>query len=113
MRRSSTVAAPIWIFWLGQSRVGSVTGLAIDEGAVAAAEVFDQDMIEIDRELRVPPRDQFNLDLHLALRFAPDDVIAGPDGLAQDFRAVFGDDDLGLGNNHGEPRDKVRPVPDL
>ena len=78
----------------------SVTGLAIDQRAIAAAEVLDEHMIVIHGELRVPPRDQFGVHLHLALQLPSDDVIARSHGLAQKLRAVLGDDDLGFGDLH-------------
>jgi len=75
-------------------------GLPVDEGAIAAAEVFDEDMVEIHRKLRMPPRNQFDLDLHLAFRLPPDDVVTGPHRLAQKLHALLADDDLSLGNLH-------------
>ena len=79
-------------------------GLAIDEGAIAAAEILDQRMIVFDRELRVPPRAELPCDLHLAFRLAPDDIIARPHGLPEDLRAARADDDLRRRNLHGTAR---------
>ena len=42
-------------FLVGPEPRGFLDGVAVDESAVAAAEILDQGMIEIHRELRVPP----------------------------------------------------------
>jgi hypothetical protein len=46
---------------------GFGAGPAIDEGAMARAEVFDQRVIVIDRELRVARRDAFGLDAEVGV----------------------------------------------
>ena len=67
----------------------SVTGWPLTKVPLLAAEILDQRMIVIDRELRMPPRNQVGLDLHIAPRVTADHVVAGPDGLAQNLRAVL------------------------
>jgi hypothetical protein len=49
------------------------------------------------------PHDPLAIMIFAGTGFAPDNVVSGPDGLTKDFRSVFGDDDLGLGNLHGAP----------
>jgi hypothetical protein len=56
--------------------------LSIDQRAAVAAQVFDERVIVIHRELGMPRRDPLDLDPHLAPFIASDHVIAGPHGLA-------------------------------
>jgi hypothetical protein len=87
-------------FLIGPQPRGFGHGLPVDEGAIAAAEVLDQGMIEIHRELRVPRRNQLGLDRHLAFRLPPNHVITGPHDLAQQLHAILADDDLDFRDLH-------------
>ena len=77
-------------------------GLVVDERAVAAAEILDERVVEIERELRVPPRDEFGLDADAAVGIAPDDIFARREGQTHMLRTSDGDEDLGLRGGHGD-----------
>jgi hypothetical protein len=86
---------------VGEKAGGFGDGLPVDEGAVAAAEVFEQELIVVDRELRVPPRDERGAGVEIDAGFATDDVLAGRKRGPRQFHVLVAQDDLGLGDMHG------------
>ncbi len=77
-------------------------GLAVHERAVAAAEVFDEGVVEIERELRVPAGDEVGVHADVAVGVAAEDVNAGRKDVAAVFGAGDCDEDFGLGSGHAE-----------
>ena len=75
--------------------------LLVDEGAVAAAEVFDEQVIVVDGEQCVSAREQRGLGVDVAFAGATDDVFARRQGDARQFGAVVSQGDLGLRDVHG------------
>ena len=75
-------------------------GLVVDEGAVAAAEVFDQQVVVVDREPRVPAREQRRVRAEIDAGLAPDDVFAGRQRGPRQLGAGVAEDDLGQRDVH-------------
>ena len=85
--------------------------LLVHEGAVRAAEVFEQDVVVVDREQRVPAREQRGVGVDVRLGGAPDHVFARRQSHARQLGTGVKDDDFGQRDVHDEPeRDKFRSI---
>jgi hypothetical protein len=72
--------------------------------AVAAAEILDEGVVEVDGELRMPARDEVGLDGDVAVWIAPEDILTRLAEVAAPLGAIDADEDFGLGNGQADER---------
>ncbi len=58
---------------------------ALQKGAVRTAEIFDLSLIVLNRQPRVPARNQIGFDTNVGIRIASQNIFAGRNSLANDL----------------------------
>ena len=74
--------------------------LLVDEGAVAGAEVFEEEAVVIDREARVTAGEEWGVGANLRIVAASDGIFARRQGHVREFCSLVSEDDLGEGDVH-------------
>ena len=92
---------------LGAENAFALEALSIDEGAVGAAEIAEADLVFVDDEEAMLPTDPFAVGANMALRPAPEQILAPVESERASARVAVQDDELNL---HRPPSRLRHPI---